>query len=281
VIGGQSFPKAAILLTENLSNYDWSVVIHMNSGLKKLIFRAARRLLPSLRDSLELDHIETELIRSLCDEVDWFLFVAGRNREGGSGQNVIRRNNTGSLVCVLNVLDGHVNYLRGGHIYAASVSICDINTGERHSVIVSGIDLRLRYFDGLKNGRVFRPQVHKDTRPVVGIGQLSLGLAEQLQHSVPYSIRALGCTSLSLIELAQGRIDVFLCRTKLWNCHWALPLVFSGDLNITVCKNGKEVDFNETALLTDPAQSIRLIGRRAGLADPQCLSLVQSLIASW
>ena len=93
--------------------------------------------------------------------------------------------------------------------------------------------------------------------PAVG-AVLGLGSRFAFAGRHDFSVRLIGSTSLSVLEVARGRMDAFVVRTKMWNFYWARPLVLSSRIALRVFVGDRLelVDFEKVAQTPEDSWTI-------------------------
>jgi fructose-1,6-bisphosphatase/inositol monophosphatase family enzyme len=220
---------------------------------------AALELADLLRNRQPLENIEKTLSERLFETVNCSLFISGRNRISESGANIVRQAKNGRYVVILNIVDGHVNYLRGSRLFGGSVSVLDTLTGNRSAMVYNGLDDQLLEFPCPNDNWNKGPHLPISPHPVLGLCQF-VPLNETFFKVIPmFSLRSLGSTTLSILEVLTERIDAYLCKTKLWNFHWALTLCKQTSLSIVLGLEQKPVTTFEEELLKYPERSVVLL----------------------
>lgn len=195
----------------------------MKAGLTKdLLLRsgeALRRWLIKDKNPLKA---EEAVVSLLSADPQMALVVSGCNRAGIGGENLrVQCAATGPLVAVVTPLDGHVNYQRGSNAFSASVTILNRANGKRAAILYDGRSDRLCLLPRDMRAAI-RSNIQLDTgRRVVSIGDVSLITPTICKLIREMSWRSLGSSSLAIFDTAQGHIDFFIARTKIWNFYWS------------------------------------------------------------
>lgn len=220
---------------------------------------ASQELANRLRNRESLENIEIYLSNQLLKNIDWSFFVSGRNRYSQTTANVIKRAKRGQYVVILNVMDGGVNYARGGRFFSASISILDKIRNSRYAVVYDGFDDRILEFSNYRHCWDNKCAVSKVTRPILGLWRLVPLDSSRLKQLPEFSLRSLGSTSLSILEVLAGRMDIYVSRTKLWNFHWAIGLCENGSLSLTIGAEDEPAVALEDHLFKHPEKSVLLV----------------------
>lgn len=208
-----------------------------------------------LRSRQTPENIENAVSAQLLERIKWSLFVSGRNRSLGHSSNVVRRSRQGQYIVLFNALDGHVNYYRGSRLFTGNISVLDTVSQSRYSIVYDGLADQVIEF----KPPVRQSLVHKSSgfnKPVLGLWQIVSLNDAILKKAPPLSLRSLGSTTLSILEVYYGKIDVYVSRTKLWNFHWALPLCEKAGLSLLIGPEHEPVTQVEDRLLHNPEDSV-------------------------
>ncbi len=208
------------------------------------------------RDGVE--RIEDEMVARLKRIPLLRLLISGCNRNITGGQNLIWKPSVGGrYTVVLNPVDGNVNYYRGSRLYGCSVSIVDETEMERYAVVYDGLNDNVLEFSSEKSEVDTIRSLEVHTRTVVGLGRITTGLVCKLEATGNLSWRWFGSTTLCILEVLRGHVDICAVPTKLWNFYWALGLSEQELLYIEDSQDNL-ISAVEKGLLTDPEKTFRL-----------------------
>jgi len=247
---------------------------------KPVVKQIGLELAAWIRQRRSVNQIEKELIPRIRKIDGWSLIVSGCNRSGLKGENfIIRKPKGGRYVIVLNPLDGHVNYLRSAKIYAASITLSDLNNGYHYALVYDNLYNRVYEMDGRSNSLSFEQTRHNENKYVFAIGRFVCLKPKEALMLKACSLRSLGSTTVSILEVIRGNIDIFVNRTKLWNIFWAFGAHKSGRLYIEDLDTGKTIDYMKEIFIEEPQRSFNiLVCRNAeiGNAFHRCLYYMPS-----
>jgi hypothetical protein len=226
-----------------------------------------------------LEEIENEVIHNLESTDLIKMVISGFNRSKRKSSNIIKIiNKDGRFLVVVNILDGNANYFRGSEIYGISISVLDYETCEEFSLIFDG--LRRKIFE-INNGTIKGLNIldsNSKSRPVIGLGtyfHLNDAAFFEISHA---SLRSIGSTTVSIMEVLENHFDLYINKTKLWNVWWALGLSKKTSLSLLNLENGRPISENFLDYLKFPEQSFYLVCYKDESVLEKYANLLQSVI---
>lgn len=124
-------------------------------------------------------------------------------------------------IWVIDPIDGSHNYMH--HIPYFAISICFYHKGEAAFALVYD-PIHDELFTAIKGNGALLNQHRIQVSKLKKLEEACTGVETQTGQNLPplsygYSIRKLGCTSLSLCYLACGRFDLAVCQSPhIWDC---------------------------------------------------------------
>jgi fructose-1,6-bisphosphatase/inositol monophosphatase family enzyme len=218
----------------------------VNDSSRDFIRKSANELIKRIKKRELLHKIESELISHLTLGHNARLIISGYHRRDSSQHNHVIDTGKGSpYIEVLNILDGEENYSRNFCLYGSSLSLTCPETGEHFTIVYDGLSQNRYEFDcdgsgyPVINGKGI---VRKETdtsrmhRKVIAFGRLVPFDVSAISELDDVSIRSLGSTTITILEIIHGHIDGYINETKIWNIWWAIFLseqlgIYLYDLN--------------------------------------------------
>ena len=229
----------------------------MHKTLRDLITEMGRELVCRVNDGEPLGIIEQHLVQKLASVDSIKLVISAYNRRNTEDKNLFQNvNELGKYVATMNLLDGHVNYARGSRVYGMSISLTNIDLFEHFSFVFDNSESMAFT---IENGKITGFPLSRDRgrgRFVVGLGRIFTLSASSYQELEDTSLRSLGSTTVSLVQVIRGRMDIFITKTKMWTIWWALGLSHYGCLFVEDLVRNESIHKNYLGYLSDPGRTI-------------------------
>lgn len=263
-----------------------------DNNLVRNIRSLGHALINHVKDYQPLDSLEQEMLSHLVCIDDCGLIISGYHRRMKSTKqkNVLfKPNHYGQYIVVMNLVDGEENYFKGSNLYGTSLSLTSVSTGEHFAVVYNGLTGQVTEFEestnylGIKEINAHERQslqmnrANRQPRQVFGFGRVFVAGEECVGELKEVSIRSLGSTTISILEVLQGHLDIYLNATKLWNIWWALWLRGCQDLRLEDLSSRIGIRDQIPNILSAPNNTIPLLCYK----DPAIIDAFPSTLRSF
>lgn len=226
-----------------------------------------------VNDHQPLNSLEEDILSRLVRLDDCRLVISGYHRrmEHVADENkLVRPYEDGQYIVVLNLLDGEENYSRGSNVYGLSLSVTSINTGGHFAVVYDGLIGQVVEFsettrypetkDIVIHSQQSKPSsvADREQRGVFAFGRM-FGVGQKaLKELGKVSIRSLGSTTVSILEVMRGHLDVYVNITKIWNVWWASWLP-NCRFQLEDLSNGRKIQEQIPDIISAPERTLAII----------------------
>ena len=234
---------------------------------QSIIKKYGHEVIERVNNREPLENIEMDIVDNLLRSPNIYMIISGFNRSHRQSRNIIETvSHKGEYAIVVNLLDGNVNYSRNNKIYGISISITNIKDFSQYSIIYDGLNSKIYELASNKCIGLVRKDTlrtpHQNSRLVVGLGRLFNLSNNSLREIKNTSIRSLGSTTISILEVLRMNMDIYINITKLWNIWWALGLCKTSDIFLEDLYTSKLILDNYNEYLLTPEKTILIASYR-------------------
>ena len=226
--------------------------------------RVARKITLRMVDALvqrtsTLSEVEDTTVNEVMLRLSPRILISGYNRRNTEGENIIRKNNStqNNLLVIVNILDGQANYGRNSKMFGSNLTLFDSSDADQYSVVYNGLTQEVLEISS-EGDTLHNELSNNKTRLILGIGHIKDISSDALKTTKNCSIRSIGSTTLSILEVIQDRFDIYVTKTKLWNFWWSLAYAFESDLVLEDLVAQRNILDNTNEYLDRPEDSIVL-----------------------
>lgn len=201
--------------------------------------------------------VENTIVNEVMSKLSPRVLISGYNRRNTGGKNIIKKNDfaKNNLLVIVNILDGQTNYNRNSKMFGNSLTLFDSSDATQYSVVYEGLTQEIHEVSSDSDVLLNKPSKDK-ARLILGIGHIKDFSSSSLQTTKNYSIRSIGSTTLSIMEVIQNRFDIYVTKTKMWNFWWSLAYAQKSNLIIEDLLAQRNILDNNSEYLKHPENSI-------------------------
>lgn len=247
----------------------------MDRNLQRCVRKIGHELVRRVNEREPLERIEEDIVRKLACVDTIGLIISGFNRRNRSSRNIIRHvSESGQYVLVLNLIDGSVNYFRNSRVYGISISVTNLQAFEQYSVVFDGLNSEIFDIGSDKMKDFTKAEVYSSQRLVVGLGRIFRLSEESFKEMASVSMRSIGSTTVSILEILRNHMDVYINKTKIWNLWWALGLCHNEHLFLEDIVDCESIYVRYKEYLSVPEKTVYL----ACYSDPAVKERIPNLL---
>jgi hypothetical protein len=214
----------------------------VDKDLEIYVSELGEELIRRVRKREPLEKIEEDIVDRASFHKKVSIIISGFNRRNRTSVNTVRCiDKTRPYVMVINLLDGNENYYRRSRIFGISCSVTNLQYFEQYSIVFDGLNSSTLKI-GLEKKKTNLTSAHNSSqRLVIGLGRIFSLSARSIQEISTGSIRSIGSTTVSILEVLRNHIDIYINKTKIWNLWWALGLCHRKQLHLQDLALGKPI----------------------------------------